>query len=85
MTSKYDASESYANRASAKMEQGEIVSQDVTDCETCGEILAFAMRDKHHEFSLGLYTVLQCLRAAEKEGVVPPLPDEWWIAVGGLY
>ncbi len=48
------------------------------NCLDCNEELAFAMRDKHHEFSIGLRTVLQCLRLAEQEGNVPPLPIEWW-------
>lgn len=47
-------------------------------CPQCDEELLFAMRDKHHEFSLGLSIVLQCLQLAEQNGHVPRLPDEWW-------
>ncbi|KAB1440345.1 XRE family transcriptional regulator [Pseudodesulfovibrio senegalensis] len=49
-----------------------------TDCTRCSEELVFAMQDKHHDFSIGLRTILQCLRLAEQEGNVPPLPTDWW-------
>ncbi|MGJ8518354.1 hypothetical protein [Carnimonas bestiolae] len=42
------------------------------------EYMVFAMRDSHHAFSLGLETVLECIRAAELEGAVPTLHAEWW-------
>ncbi len=48
------------------------------DCLDCNEELVFAMRDTHHEFSIGLRTILQCLRIAEQEGNVPVLPHTWW-------
>lgn len=50
-------------------------------CECCDEDLLFAMRDKEHTFSLGLSVVIDCLRIAEKEGYLPPLPGEWWTLV----
>jgi hypothetical protein len=49
-----------------------------SECLDCNEELLFAMRDAHHEFSIGLRTILQCLRLAEQEGNVPPLPIQWW-------
>jgi hypothetical protein len=52
--------------------------QDVSDCEDCLEELVFAMKDKQHEFSIGLRTILYCLTIAEKEGYVPKLPADWW-------
>ena len=55
------------------------------DCERCGDPLIFAMQDRQHQFSLGLVTVLQCLRVAEQEGFVPALPPEWWWAVESRY
>lgn len=48
------------------------------DCDVCEEALLFAMRDNYHEFSITLSTVLECLRAAEQAGEVPPLPNDWW-------
>lgn len=51
---------------------------DCTDYECCNEELIFSMKDKKHQFSLGLSTVLECLMIAEKKGYVPSLPPEWW-------
>ncbi|MBK1674734.1 hypothetical protein CKO35_15830 [Ectothiorhodospira shaposhnikovii] len=47
--------------------------------------LVFAMRDRHHTFSLDLTTILQCLEIAEREGAVPELPSEWWTQIRGCY
>ena len=69
----------YKNRAKAQTAaDGKLLTKDTTLCENCDEVLAFAMRDNFHEFSIGLSTILECLQIAEKEGYVPPLPDEWW-------
>lgn len=74
--------EIYQNRAEGKRNgNGKMVGTDHTLCQECEEPMVFAMRDKHHEFSIGLSTVLECLRAAEAEGCVPPLPPEWWFAL----
>lgn len=71
--------EIYQNRAVPVQDgDGNILTADTTECERCCEELVFAMRDKTHEFSLGLSTVLRCLAIAEKEGYVPKLPTEWW-------
>lgn len=56
-----------------------------TGAECCNQHLVFALQDKHHRFSLGLETVLQCLRAAEQEGAVPALPDAWWLAIANRF
>jgi hypothetical protein len=50
-------------------------------CEECGENLVFAMEDNHHKFSVGVGTVLECLRIAEGEGAVPRLPNDWWAEI----
>ena len=71
--------EIFENRATLQSEDP--VTQDCTDFECCREELVFAMQDNEHQFSLGLYTVLRCLAIAEKEGYLPPLPDEWWVQV----
>lgn len=42
------------------------------------DALIFRMKDQHHEFSLGLQTVLKCLSIAEEEGYVPALAPGWW-------
>ncbi|MGL4208562.1 MAG: hypothetical protein ACRCTY_04165 [Candidatus Adiutrix sp.] len=55
------------------------------DCEKCDDPLLFAMQDKFHQFSIGLFTILNCLKLAEKDGAVPNLPDEWWILLANRY
>jgi len=52
---------------------------------SCDDYMVFAMRDKHHQFTLGLATVLGCLHAAEKEGAVPKLPEQWWLDLSARY
>lgn len=47
--------------------------------------LLFALEDKQRRFSLGVDTVLQCLRIAEDRGQVPKLPDEWWTETADGY
>lgn len=65
-------------------ESGKIsAKEEAADC--CVDPLLFAMRDNHHEFAVGLFTVLQCLRLAETDGYVPPLPKEWWTSVEYSY
>ncbi|MCL2872293.1 MAG: hypothetical protein FWF41_04850 [Betaproteobacteria bacterium] len=46
--------------------------------QCCNNHLLFAMRDNHHEFTLGVTTVLECVWIAEQQGFVPELPNEWW-------
>lgn len=59
--------------------------KDHTDYQECGEDYLFLMKDKEHEFSIGLRTILSCLAIAEKEEAVPKLPYEWWEAINGMY
>lgn len=55
-------------------------------CESCDETMVFALSVNEGEiFSLGLITILQCLKAAEMHGQVPKLPDGYWLDVGGRY
>ncbi|WP_414041274.1 hypothetical protein ACJU26_04125 [Acidithiobacillus sp. M4-SHS-6] len=57
----------------------------VQDSSENEEEMVFALQDRHHRFSMGLSTVLQCLRMAEQEGGVPHLPSDWWIQVARRY
>ena len=59
--------------------------KDHTTCEECLEEYLFLMRDKDHEFYIGLNTILSCLAFAEKEGIVPKLPEEWWCEIRCRY
>lgn len=74
-----DSNQSFNNRAD--ITDGDNQIQDCSDHECCGERLAFAMKDKYHEFSIGLSTILHCLAVAEQEGYVPKLPNGWWSTV----
>jgi hypothetical protein len=60
---------------------------DLSRTEIQGEPddLVFALRDRHHTFSMDIATVLQCLQFAEQEGAIPELPDDWWTAIGRRY
>jgi hypothetical protein len=58
---------------------------DTQDSSVNEEEMIFALQDRHHQFSMGLSTVLQCLRMAEREGGVPDLPEDWWIQVKRRY
>lgn len=68
------------NRAVQSQPGGDQVS---SDC--CGSDVVFALRDKHHDFSMSLSTLLQCLRFAEENGAVPPLEPAWWWQVASRY
>ncbi|WP_161564878.1 hypothetical protein [Pseudomonas aeruginosa] len=59
--------------------------RDARSLGSCHDELIFALQDKHHAFSLGLSTVLQCLKMAEHEGVVPELPEGWWSRMANRY
>jgi hypothetical protein len=47
--------------------------------------LIFAFRQSEHVFSLDLETMLQCLKAAERQGCLPKLSKKWWLGVAGRY
>ncbi|MBN6058658.1 hypothetical protein [Aggregatibacter actinomycetemcomitans] len=50
----------------------------------CDEPLIFALKDDHHEFSIGLSTILECLKFAQDEGVIPPIPVDWWFDIATI-
>ncbi len=51
-------------------------------CENCFEEIIFALKDSRgNEFSLGLSTVLECLKHSERERVIPPIPYDWWLKI----
>ena len=57
---------------------GKIKSEDVTNNDEIYDNLIFAMKDKTHNFTIGLDTIIECLKIAEDEGCVPKLPERWW-------
>ncbi|MDR2819018.1 MAG: XRE family transcriptional regulator [Desulfovibrio sp.] len=65
-------------------ESGTIPAKEkFSDC--CADPLLFAMQDNFHQFSMGLFTILQCLRVAEENGHVPHLPEDWWVQLAVRY
>lgn len=54
-------------------------------CDNCSEQVIFLLKDKDHEFSLGLATVLDCLFFAIKSGNLPKLPSDWVNRVASTY
>lgn len=49
-----------------------------TECLEYDEPFYFALKDNHHTFALPISTLLQCLKFAENEGVIPPIDQNWW-------
>ena len=49
------------------------------------ELLIFHLKVKDIEFTMGLSDILACLKFAEKEGMVPELPEQWWNKMYGTY
>lgn len=62
--------EEYSNEA--KVESYEEIS-----CEDCYEQVIFLLKDKDHEFSVGMHTILECLAFAIENGDLPKLPRSW--------
>ena len=62
-------------------------------CPQCQEAMIFALKIGEKEVSIGLNTILACLKIAEKEGYVPPLEGEnsqffansWWCKIERMY
>ena len=54
-------------------------------CDNCFEQVVFMMRDKEHEFSIGLSTVLECITFAIKNGDLPKLPQSWLSDIDSIY
>lgn len=73
------------NRKEMFFNRAEAAKAEKMFCENCNEKAVFLMRDKDHEFSMGLTTVLQCLEFAIKSGCLPKLPSSWVGAVERFY
>lgn len=49
------------------------------------ELLLFHLKAEEKEFVLGLSDVLECLKFAERKGIVPPIPGAWWLTMSEVY
>lgn len=65
--------------------RAEVEKAEQICCENCFEQVVFMLKDKDHEFSMGLSTVLDCLAFAVKNGDLPKLPLSWVNAVYDEY
>ncbi len=65
--------------------RAEVKSAEDMCCDNCFEQVVFLLKDKDHEFSLGLETVLECLAFAIKNGNLPKLPSDWLRHVDSIY
>lgn len=61
------------------------ITKDFDPIKDADEKVFFHLQDKTHEFMMGLKDILQCLKFAEDENLVPTLPEEWWSAMNGIY
>ena len=57
--------------------RAEVENAEKIYCENCFEQVVFMLKDKDHEFSMGLSTVLECLKFAIENGELPKLPLSW--------
>ncbi|MBQ4132968.1 MAG: hypothetical protein IJD04_04445 [Desulfovibrionaceae bacterium] len=74
------------NENEARLRDGESGLQtQENSCDYCNNPILFAMQDNYHQFSMGLITILQCLKLAEDEGHVPKLPGDWWVQLANRY
>ena len=51
----------------------------------CFDPVVFMLKDKEHEFSIGLETILKCLFFAVEKGDLPKLPSSWLKQVHQYY
>lgn len=61
------------------------VLEENVDLGDSDELLYFHLRLKETDFTMGLSDILTCLKFAEKEGMVPELPEQWWNKMYGTY
>lgn len=49
------------------------------------EIIWFHLKKGEIDFKIGLSDILLCLKFAEEQGEVPPLPKLWWAQITEVY
>ncbi len=74
----YNQKDGFFNRAVIK-------SAKEIQCKKCPERVVFVLRDKEHEFSIGLSSVVECLAFAVKNGDLPKLPRHWVSMIDDIY
>ncbi len=69
------------------MEEQAKLTGDVFDTrytQPDGDLL-FLMEDSAHRFTISLKEIAECLRFAEEQHEIEPLPESFWYAMRGRY
>lgn len=69
------------------MEETAHITGDVIDtrCSEDGGDVYFLLEDSTHKYTISLKEVLECLRFAEDECEIEPLPRSFWISAINRY
>lgn len=67
------------DRAILEEEVEELISPDAEDT------IWFHSKKEDGQIRIGLSDILACLKFAEEQGEVPPLPWMWWLQMTGIY
>ncbi len=62
-----------------------VINENHVNCDNCFEHTVFLLKDNHHEFSMGLSTVLELVMFAIRQGDLPKLPDSWLDLIDSQY
>ena len=65
--------------------RAEVEKAEHINCDNCFDPVVFMLKDKEHEFSIGLETILKCLFFAVEKGDPPKLPSSWLKQVHQYY
>lgn len=57
----------------------------VSASSNTNESVWFHMQDSAHKFKIGLGDIVSAINFAEDQGLVPELPDDWWLAMSVQY
>ena len=56
------------------------------NCEFCSEPIVFALAsEKGESFSVGLTTILNCLKIAQEQGHIPKIAPSFWMQMANSY
>lgn len=73
------------NTGEILINKAEVENAEHILCDNCFEPVVFLLRDKDHEFSVGLTTLLECLAFAIRNGDLPKLPASWCSDVSNAF
>ena len=58
---------------------------EIVDLGDNDDMLYFHLNTSTDQITIGLSSILQCLKFAESEEYIPELPLPWWINLYGIY